>query len=97
MKIDSTTLAVMKKDISTIIHYYKIDVKKVTLNKMRYLWFKTYMNRTYLDDNANVKKDDNGKRILPFIDCEKFPLYPCGTNDTTLSTALKAILTELQK
>jgi len=97
MKIDNNILEVMKKNISTIIHYYKIDVKKVTLNEMHYLWFKTFANVTYLEDNANVIKDNKGIRILPFIDREKYLLYPCNTNDTTLQTGLKAILTELQK
>ena len=97
MKIDIHTLSIMENDINTLIHYYKIDIKKVTINEMNHIWFYTFANRTYLDDNANVKKDEKGVRILPFIDREKYPLYPCNTNDATLFTALKAILTKLQK
>ncbi|MDD4353598.1 MAG: hypothetical protein PHN56_04015 [Candidatus Nanoarchaeia archaeon] len=95
MKIDNNTLQNMQKDILVIIKYHKIDPKKLNVHDINNLWFHAYMNRSYLDNNVNVKKDNLGKRILPYI--ENFELYPCNTNDTTIYTAFKQILNNIQK
>jgi hypothetical protein len=97
MKIDNLTLQYMTNDIKVIIKHCNIDVKQLDVNQLNNLWFHTYCNRTYLDNNPNVIKDNNGNRLLSYISREKYDLYPCNTNDTTIYTGLKQILINLQK
>jgi hypothetical protein len=85
----------MTNDIKVILSHYKIDPKILDVNDLNNIWFRTYMNRTYLDDNANVIKI-NGNRLLSYIDRDNYDLYPCNTNDTTIYTALNVILKKLQ-
>ena len=91
MKIDNNTLQTMENDLTIVINHLGIDKKILNENEINYLWFITWCNRTYLDNNLNVKKDKNGKRILAFIDRDYYDLYPCNTNDTTIYTAWKKL------
>jgi hypothetical protein len=95
MKIDNNTLANMEQDMKVIINHFNIDPKKLDVNGLNNVWFHTFINRSYNSDNPNVKTDKNGNRILSQI--ENYELYPCDTNDTTIYTALKIILKNLQK
>ena len=97
MKIDKNTLQIMTNDIKVIIDHKKLDVNLLDVNELNYLWFATYCNRTYSDDNKNVFKDSSGNRVLSYIDRENYDLYPCNTNDNTIYTALNVILKTLQK
>lgn len=90
MKIDNNTLENMEKDIKVILKYFDIDPKNIDANQLNNFWFHTYMNRNYPDNNPNVKKDNTGKRILPYI--EDYELYPCETNDTTIYTAWNKLI-----
>lgn len=96
MKIDSKTLAGMEQDIRIVINHLNIPVINLNENDLNYIWFITWCNRTYNNDNKNVLKDKNNKRILSFIDRGNYDLYPCNTNDTTIYTGLRQILKNLK-
>lgn len=96
MKIDKQTLAKMEQAVAITWHHLAAkcpDIKpephKLTTGDLQYLWYKTWTNIAYPDDNPNVMKLQNGKRLLPH-DAD-FPLYPCGSSDTHVLTAMKAI------
>jgi len=97
MKIDNNTLQIMQNDIKVMINFFKLDVNKLDVYNLNNIWFVTWCNRTYEDNNGNVIKKENGERLLSFIDRDKYDLYPCGTNDTTIFTALNKILKNLQQ
>jgi hypothetical protein len=96
MKIDNGTLKKMEEDIKVVLNYLDLTPASLNVNDLNNVWFKTWCNRTYSDNNPNVIKDKNGKRILSFIDRDNYDLYPCNTNDTTIYTALNKILTNLK-
>jgi hypothetical protein len=96
MKIDNKTLNNMQTDIKVILTFAGLQAKTLNVNDLNNIWFMTWCNRTYPDNNPNVKKDINGQRILSFIDRDNYDLYPCNTNDTTIYTALNKILKNLQ-
>jgi hypothetical protein len=98
MKIDNKTLAKMEQDIKTVIQNTDIPVKikDMTVYDLNNIWFIAWCNRTYPDNHPMVKKDQNNKRILSFIDRDNYDLYPCQSNDTTIYTAFKQILKNLQ-
>ena len=98
MKIDNLTLAQMENDIKTIINNidFPKKIKDLNVYDLNNLWFITWCNRTYPDSHPMVKKDLTGQRILSFIDRDNYDLYPCGSNDTTIFTALNKILKNLQ-
>ena len=96
MKVNNNTLEYMQKDIKTFITFAGVDPKELNVNDLNNIWFHTYANRTYPDDHPMVKKDNNGVRILSYIDRDNYDLYPCDTNDTTIYTALNKILKNLQ-
>ena len=93
MKVDKNTYSDIKKDMLTIINYHRIDKKTLSDYDLNNIWFHVYMNRTYDLGNKNVIKTRSGRRLLSKI--EKFELYPCGTNDTTIYTVWKKLLKEL--
>ena len=93
MKVDIKTYEAIKKDMLTIINYHRIDKKTLSDYDLNNIWFHVYMNRTYDLGNKNVIKTRSGRRLLSKI--EKFELYPCGTNDTTIYTVWKKLLKEL--
>jgi hypothetical protein len=94
MKVDTKTLTNMEEDIRVIIKFFNLNPIDLNVNDLNDVWLHVFMNRNYPDNNPNVKKDNEGKRILSQI--EDFELYPCDTNDTTIYTALNKILDNLK-
>ena len=96
MKVDNKTLEIMQTDIKQVLSFLGLQAKDLNVNDLNNIWFMTWCNRTYPDNNGNVKKDASGQRILSYIDRDNYELYPCDTNDTTIYTALNKILKNLQ-
>ena len=97
MKVTFKTLQAMRRDIRTIAEYYNFNdtiaaFKKDESATAFSLWHHVVMNRAYTSDNPNVKFIGNG-RLLRYD--ENFHLYPEGTNDNTLKTALLKVCREL--
>jgi hypothetical protein len=99
LKIDKENLAKMQEDIEAVLPYY-LKANNTSLTNLvewqiRDIWFHVYVNLTY-PDNAPFMKwiiNDNGGRLLQ-INRERYDdnMYPCGTNDDTLYSALKHII-----
>jgi hypothetical protein len=96
MKVDNKTLEIMQTDIKQVLSFLGLQAKDLNVNDLNNIWFMTWCNRTYPDNNGNVKKGASGQRILSYIDRDNYELYPCDTNDTTIYTALNKILKNLQ-
>jgi hypothetical protein len=104
LKVDNENLAKMQEDIEAFLPYFlkKNDVNLSDLSdkQMHYIWFHVYSNLTYPDNHPYVEAiiKDNGGRLLQFNpqrydDC----MYPCGTDDHTLSSALKHIFKNIKE
>ena len=100
MKIDKTTREMMKQDIKVVLFHLAeqsdISVKEIdfTIPLIHSLWFKTVCSKSYDISNPNCITKENGERLLKLN--EKYELYPCNTNDTTIETALKSIFFEIK-
>lgn len=94
MKMTKQTLAEITKDFITVKNS-KICCDKFILasnflnNKApiaHALWRVVYEQKKY-DDTHPAYAEHGRPRVLPFVSCS-FEIYPDGTNDKTLSTAL---------
>ena len=107
MKIDEQTRLSMQRDIYQMICF--LGVEKVEqyfsenpVSCVFDLWHKVFCNRAYPSDNSNVVFIDTGgalkHRLLNYN--ENYEMYPCGSNDDTLKTALlkvtKTVLQDLK-
>lgn len=99
MKIDNTTFLQMQADLNLILPFYmvrnQIELEEITEAMMHHIWFEAYANRTWADNDPKIYRDELGERILSKK--ENYDLYPCDTNDTTISTALNKIRKALLK
>ena len=90
MKISKKSLHIMADYMGRCLDHLKIDKKEKWLRGvMDQLWFKTWLNVNYNDDNPNVIFID-GKRL--FKQDSSLQLYPDDCNDEHMKTAFKYIL-----
>ena len=77
MKIDFNTRTKMKNDISIVInHFFPKGIHELSIGNIWNIWFKTFENRRYPDNNPNVIFD-KGFRLLSFN--SDYELYPCNS------------------
>lgn len=93
MKIKDPEYSQMKEFIRKTLIALDIHPFLICNNSRKYqIWHKAHCCATYPDDNPNALC--KGKRAIDKVD---FPLYPCGSNDESLLTALNKIIKELNE
>ncbi len=93
MKIDKVTFEAMRRSMQTTYTHLctmrpansNIEFTDSLLNE---LWYLTWMSIAYESSNPNVLCNDQGRLFCHNPQAE---LYPCGTDDVTLTTALRRI------
>jgi hypothetical protein len=97
MKIDNNTYLKMQSDINAILPYYmvrkQVEKHEITESLMHDIWFTVYANTRWADNDPRIFRTESGERVLKYN--PNLDLYPCNTNDITLSTALNKIRKEL--
>ena len=100
MRIDKDTLQNMESKVLLVWSLLKRrypEIKpaaELTPGMLHDLWFRTWASVNYPDCNPNVLRFDTGERVLQYD--PTFELYPCGSDDTTLLTALRRIQKTLE-
>ena len=93
MKINKSTFLKMQSDINSILPYYmvrkQVELKEITEALMHDIWFTVYANRVWNNKDIRLFRGEFNERVLSFN--ANYELYPCNTNDTTISTALNKI------
>ena len=106
MKVSKEVFEQMKLDISKLYNHYnligKINFENLDSKDYKDTWHRLYNNITQASEvkingkfeiNTNVDFLPNGDRLFEYN--PKFELLPCGTNDKTLTTALKKAIKEV--
>ena len=105
LKIDKENLAKMQEDIEAVLPYclktFNTNLSTLTEGQIHDIWFHVFANLSYPDDTPFMKRvinNNEGKRLLQ-INPERYDdvLYPCGTNDDTLYSALKHIIKNIKE
>lgn len=85
MKVDKKTLIEISKKFKLVIKHFKLDiVEKPTDTDLWRMWHWIHEEIAY--DNSHPRFDDH-KRIFEYD--PNHSLYPCDTNDKTMTTALR--------
>jgi hypothetical protein len=92
MKYPQQQFNELKSSLLVFKNLYKIDKETAILNANR-LHFKIYQQKNFTNENLNVIKDENGKRLFDIN--EAYKLYPNGCNDTHINTAMKNAINEI--
>ena len=97
MKVKFNTLQQMRRDIKVVAeHYGYMECLRLfnadSVCTAHWLWNKVFMNRSYSSDNPNVVLLQSG-RLLKYE--PDFEMYPDGTNDDTLKTALVKVCRQI--
>lgn len=101
MKIQSQSIEQMRKAILPTVNYLKqtavipadYNINNLTDADRQHIWFKSWANVAFDDENPNVMRTEAG-RICPHD--RDFPLYPDNSNDDHVRTALKRIFQEIR-
>lgn len=92
MKIDPITLGDMQARMQTIwdIAYRdKSDIQDLEVRQMNQLWFHTWSQTAWPDDDPRILRDEKGQRL--FEHDPDYPLYPCDSYDDNLNAAMRYI------
>lgn len=96
MKIDKKTLTYMQADIARVLDKLNVSPANINTTADRLsVWHRVYMCRAYTDDHPAIYCRDDSTRILSYQ--EDYPMYPCGSNDDSLDTALKYAIKKINQ
>lgn len=94
MKISRGKLLEIKSLFAQALHANKITAKEIVAHTSAIwqVWNYIFAEINYDDSHPRFKGRKRQFKYNP-----SFELYPCGTNDKTLETALKKVVRELAK
>ena len=104
MKVTNEVFQKMKSDIKAVMDFHNVSgtIGIYSDDILLSIWHRTFQNRYSQSmvkiagvevTNPNIDFKENGDRLLERD--TKYELYPCGTNDSTLLTAVRKAVNEI--